>query len=817
MPVVFGTLSLPISAKIIVHCVRLTAAVEPGEEVTVRCGRYIHQRTTTTTAATTTTVLLPSSSTTTATTTPAAAATTTATASVFTDTTSSRYRRSDPHTSPQTLPTPKSPRSPRIPAKKSAWQRVHYKTGGFVDRTGRPPSSAKVRAKLHRLAQKFATVSDNSVNGINKPSYEELLRSEDNYRSRSTYWKSLQEGAGYYKPRSAVVEASGNQNETGAKVTAPGNVTYSETVHDHTAELSVGDGQTSVLGATEKSTIGKKRQTESETNNGSAADALITNENSTKVDITRKRHIEVESNEMPTFSHAEPTATTNQKPERLVHNSEINKRNKFYHLAKEGGPHRPISRNEIYSKVGRDPPFWVPVEPIQQEPFLREPAQKDIEFEEPYEPIPPLAKNDIGRQTWKPNSKIEPEEVTPPVNVSEVRQRPEAKEGGPSQLMRKIASPLEQEWIQKAEVAATTNATQPISDFRQNTTAGQATDPILTPPSEFTANNRTQQKLQHGDDNVQTDEEKPRINPDENDCATPSWKNVQLVQDSLSGGYYVIQEKIRANCPENNAAKSNEGQKQTSVNADGTLESERHGLTRSTLEQSHSNAPNPTDDNRLLANVGKAGWMRFDADGNLVKDIHHQDEDSGVNKPSDLSSVKDSSRDLLNSTDISDDQVQLPVDSPRGSDFPEDLVRYYIIQQHRQLQKRQDSALKDHISSWNTDHLSDEELTDLISNGKVVQTSNGRNPEAVLWQLFPIMGQESPRSKADSGFRIGDRSNMDLQQDEGSPKSTGEPGGNFEFSNGHTTSETVRAFAPAAFHADSRVTSISGQSITWGT
>jgi len=820
-------MSIRLHIFLVLRCVRLTVAVEPGQEVTVRCGRYIHHRQTTTT-----TVLPPpsSSSSSSAVSTASAAAvkTTARPTTLIADTTSTHLRLTDfnnahPQTAPQTLSTSKSPRSLKTADKKSTWQRYYKSTSSSRsgDRNEHHPSiSAKTRAKLHRLARKFSTVSDNTVNGINKPDYGDLIRYEASYQASrgSSSRKNQHDGVGYYTSNSTAV---GDQNETVTKSAALNNVTYSETVYDNTKEMSFGDGQRLVFGVTEESTVGTKRQetpkTKTETNHGSVAAPVMTNENSTRMNITRTHRFEVDSNAIPTFPRVEPTARTVQKPEVLAVNSKVNKLNKVYRLAKEGG--RRISKNERYSKVGREPPFWVPVEPIQVEPFLREPAEKDNTFEEPYEPIPPLAKYDIGYQNWKPDSKTEPG-VTVPVNISQVTvgRRPEAKEGGASQL-GKIASPLEQEWIHKAEVAAVDGDTSlNETGFQPNHSAAQPNELIRTESSEFTVNNHTEQKLQQEDDNVQSLEEILQVNHGENDCATTSWKNVQLVQDAL-GGFYVIQEKTRANCSEEKAAKPTVGQEHISINEDISLKPEKHDLTRSTTEQVHSTEPDQTD-NTSPVKVGEADWMYFDVDGNLSKDVpHHPTKDPSQSKSE---SSKDFSRHLLNPTDITDRHIQLPGDSSAVSDFTDDLVRYYVIQQHPRLQKGQESGMKDDIASFTTDHLQDEEQTDLASNRKVVLASDRQNPDAVLWQRFPITGREGPWANAgdlvENGFKIADQSEMDLQHDDGSPKSTGKPSPNTEFPQRHTTPETVRAVVPAAFHLQNgrHTTSISGQSITWG-
>ena len=793
----------------VVGCVRLSAAVEPGKEVTVHCGRYINHQETTTTTTTTTTVLTTSSATSSSLLAASSASTTTtATTTTFTDADSTSSRRSHVNNtylqpSPQTSPTVKYPRSLRNPAKKSAtWQR-HYKSGSvgkFIDgRNEDHGVSAKTRAKLHRLAQKFAT-SDNSVNGINKADYKDLVRSEARYQavSRSSYWKGLHDGF------------DDDQYKTSTKAAAPYNVTYSETVHD-SSETLLGDGQTSVFGVTEKSAVGIKKQeilkTKTETNDDSVPDVSAINKNSTKVEIAPQRHFEVESNAIPTFPDVESTARTVQKPKVGAHNLE-----KVYRLAKEGGPR--ISRNEIHSKVGRDPPFWVPVEPLRQEPFLREPDEKHIAFEEPYEPIPPLAKNDISHQNWIQDSETKPS-VSSPVNVSQVtvRQRPEAKEGGALQL-EKIASPLEQKWIRKAHMAhriseSSTDNTQPNSgDFYRNITMDQ--------PSKFTIHNHTERKFQHDYDDVRTTKNKPHAIPIESNCATTSWNNVQLVQDTLNGGYYVIQEQVHANCSKQNAANSDKGQEQVSINEHLTLKPEQHD--RSIVEQSRSSIePGQTDDSGTSPlKVREAGWMYFDLDGNLTKDIrHHQVKDPSESKPGVISSIRDVSQYLLNDTDH---MIQLSGDSSPVNDFTEDLVRYYLTKEHP---KGQDSrVVKEEITNLMTDHLLNKDQTDISSERNIVLTSRNQTPSAVLGPPVPTSGQESLYTDdvIGSGFPIADQTKISSWQEDRSAKSRGKSTQNSELPEGQTRPDTVQAVVPAAFHADSgnQIASISGQSITWG-
>ena len=785
--------------------------------MTVRCGRYIHHQATTTTATTTTTVLTTSSTTTTTSSTAAltAGTTTTAATNTFIDSPSTRSRRAhsnntqQPHSSPQT-----SHKSLRYPAKKSSsgWPR-HYKSGSISKFIGRH-DGRQTSTKLHRLALKSATFSDLAVNGINKPDYKDLVRSEARQQAsaRSAYWKSVHDGVVDYKLNISAVAAAGDRYETSTEAAALNNVTYSETVHDST-EMLLGDGQTTVFGVTEESTVGTKRQetpkTETETNDGSVANASMANENSTKVDISPKRHFEVESNAIPTFPRVESTVRTAQKPERRADKSE-----KVYRLAKEGGPR--ISRNEIHSKVGRDPPFWVPVEPLPTEPFLREPNEKHIEFEEPYEPIPPLAKNDIGNQNWIPDSKTEPS-VTSPVNVT-VRQRPEAKEGGTSQL-RKIASPLEQEWLRKAQVKDMISDTQRNSDggLHRNitTTTGQPADLTPTAVSRFSVNNHTERKLQRDHDDVQTDDRKLRVNPAVNDCATTSWKNVQLVQDTLNGGFYVIQRQVRGNCSKERAPHPDKGREQIGINEFATLKPEKHDLSRSTVEQprgvetSHSD-----DDSTSPEKVLEAGWMFFDQDGNLAKGTHHhQDKDPGDVKLGDLSSTKDVSQDLVNATDH---QIQTsPV-----NEFAEDLVRHRLIKQHPEVEKVQerDSAMKEETMSLTAGYLLDKEQTDVTSERKVLPESSRQTPAgAVPWPPFPISSQESNADDLiESGFRVVGQTQLGRHQDDGTRKSLEDSA---ELHQGHTTPETLReVHVPAAFHADTagHTASISRQSITWG-
>jgi len=677
-----------------------------------------------------------------------------------------------------------------------------------------------MRAKLQKLADKHSTAAASSINAINKPDYHNPTRpgpGGDLEPKSSTYWKSLHDEVGYYEPISDAV--SGNRNETGTKVAALDNATYSETVHDDAVEKSAGDGQQSISGVTEESIVRVKWQDDAASNetgsrNDSAAGASITGENKAEVNPTRKRRFDVASNEIPTFLRGGEPVPGNGYFRPEVENWDVNRLDTTG-PANEGG--RRISQNERYSKVGRDPPMWVPVEPIDGGPFLREPASKDTTLEEPYEPIPPLAKNDIGvhggaHRKWKSSGETEPD-VTSPVNRTgaSVRRRPEAKEGGPPEL-GKIASPLEREWIQKAEVAAAVadsspNDTQSTSGVRHKETAGQ---PIR---------NQTAQKREgEVSHKSQSDEDRMPVNHDQKGCAATSWKNVQLIQDAMTGGYYVIQAKVRSNC---SATKLEKGQKHIRSDQDAVSKSEKDDTTRKTADQE----PVQTSGKTLPEEYGEAGWMFFGMDEKLDRGASKHSRDDGTAS----SSTKDFEKDLASSTETNFEPIPLEAESSSVDDLADDLVRYYVIGKHPRVQTGYDSDTKDDVSSLNGD-MTDQEQSDLLSNpgqedevSPDIIPSSYRTHDGAFWQPVPLPGQESPwnvdsEDVMEGGFQIVERSELDPQRGTESPNGDGKFPQSTGIAPTSTTAEVEPVVAAAAFHSNtgSRVSSISGQSVTWG-
>ena len=730
-----------------------------------------------------------------------------------------------PKTLPQSSPTQISPRSAKSSTNKSVWRRYH-KVGSISDIKDwnkRHPAAAKMRAKLQRLAHKYSSVSVNSINTINKPDYDNLTGSGsiDLSQKIPSYWKSLRDEVGY----SEQMKVSDNRNETTTMKAALSNVTYSETVHDITDGNSVSDGQESVFVVTGESAVREKgRETpknETRSTNKTAGEIPTNGNNSTKVDTIRKRRFDVAANEIPTFPLTQPPARTGSGM--IFQNPGIAMEN--MHMYQPGGYSarkgigRHISQNERYSKVGRDPPFWVPVEPIEGAPVLREPAHKDMIVEEPYEPIPPLAKNDRTHHSWKP----EPD-VTSSVNrtTASVRRRPEAKEGGPSQL-GKIASPLEREWIRAAEVATATvagaasqNVTVPTSGFHRKETENQPTGHVRKVShsrSKSITTNQTEQKPKLGKSGKsQSNEETAEANiSDRNDCSAASWRNVRLIQDALTGGFYVIQAKTRTNCAEQDETKPDEKQKQINRNEDVTLKSEKHDTTG----QAHSAE---THGRTSADEVAEAGWMFFGQGGQLVKDrSKHPSED----KLHDSSSSKDFRQDpTASSKDTDSQQVQLEAETSPVDQFGGDAMKYFVVGKHPQT--GQDSTWKDAIASLNKDDDNDNAVDqDLISNPESPRVIvHSKTLDGVLWQPLPLPEHENLQNVEDD---IVETDSWVMQ------RANWNASGTLENTDGHqqtpgirpadvTTSEKVRPVAPAAFRANTRrrVSAISGQSVTWG-
>jgi len=686
-----------------------------------------------------------------------------------------------------------------------------------------------MRAKLQRLAQKYSTVSTDNM--INKPDYGDNLAgsgSSDSAPKRSKYWKSMQVKDGHYEPISTAVEVSDTRNETGTKEAALNNVTYSETVHDSADENSVSDGQESDSGVTVESIIRKKWQenpkNETEPGTNSVAGISMTGKNKTKIDNIRKRRFDIALNEIPTFPHGEPFPKLDngmmfQKPGIQMENPEINRLYGYSPWMEQG---RRVSQNERYSKVGRDPPYWVPVEPIGGEPVLREPVNKGTILEEPFEPIPPLSKKDIDivstQQKSKSTSETEPDVVASLVKRTgeSVRRRPEAKEGGPPEL-GKIASPLELEWIREAETSATTvgtsqNGTETTPGFPRNETADQR----IQKDSEAIENNQTKQKsgLERSQKS-QSNDEKTQINTDEKDCTTTSWKNVQLIQDALSGGYYVIQAKTRSNCSEEDEATFDKEQPQMNGDEEVFSVLQKEDIIRASFDQ----APAETHDSTSTNESGEAGWMFFGTGGKMAKEPQQPVKHTGEGKPRGISSTKDFPQNLVNSKDVNFQRTQLEDETFPVDEFEEDLLKYYAIGADEQLQTGQDSAGKDEVLNLDNGfgvHLVDQEETDLISNrGEESEIHHVDIRDGVIWHRGP----ENPRKIGDDvlegDFEIVDEAHLNLAGDGGTEKTTELNAG---VPRDPTAAEPVPLVVPAAFHANSRshIGSISGQTVTWG-
>ena len=801
-------------------------------------------------AAATTTTRRVTTTTTTTTTTTAAAAISDATLS--TDSTSTDSAATDsnipaPRTQSRPYSTPVTPAPTKRFSKKSLLRR-YYKSGSIGHLQGLNkrhdqfhPAADRLRAKLQKLALKHSTAAASRINGINKPDYANPTGSGsgDSQPKRSPYWKSLpDEVVGRsYEPITIAVSNSRNETETGTGTTvaALNNATYSETVHDEADESSASDGQESVFAVTDESIVRARWQDADPTNGtGSRNDSESTTgrSNSTEVNSTRKRRFDVASNDIPTFPRPEPPLLptgSGFRPEAEIW--DVNR------LGREmaGGGGRRVSQNERYSKVGRDPPMWAPVEPLQTGgPVLREPVDKGTIYEEPYEPIPPLAKNDAGadaHRKWKSTREPEPDMTSSAGNrtSASLRRRPEAKEGGPSASLGKIASPLERKWIRKAEVASATavvgtspNGTESTSGVQRNESA----DAIRNVKSdESDASNDTKRTRHPGKSREpQSTGEDVAVNRDEKeDCTATSWKNVQLIQDALTGGYYVLQTRVRGNCSKQDAAKKKTEEKLSRDQDDEVAlkSAKEDDITRKTGDQgtaqTHASIHVSTD------KLGEAGWMFSGADGKPDTDGRQLSKPSGAGY--------DSSPAANNSKEDSEFQQTQPPEGEVSPDLAANLLRYYVI--GKRPRNGLDSDGKEDARDLNSDdgdRLPDQEQVDLISipGGEEISPdilpTGYRTPEGGLfWQPFPIPGPESPWNVANDGVKAGDfqvveRSEVELQRGTGFPNDDGKVWQSTVIPADHTTPAVERVVVPAAYHAKtgSRISSISGQSVTWG-
>jgi len=605
------------------------------------------------------------------------------------------------------------------------------------------PAATKMRAKLRRLAHKHSTASANGINkaalennptrfgasrinGVRKVGYYKVVSDKQNEtetniashngvtnkpdyhnssgsrvtriniynnttqsgsdnskpepKSLAMYWKSLEPKdevlGNYSEPVSDV------QNETETKVASLNNVTttYWETVHNEKSASS--DGQKSPVSASEvtEPSIIRTTSHDAETESGNSSE---TGKNKLEVNSTRKRRFDIASNEIPTFSHpGEPPPLTGNGygPEVEFYQNP----NRLDGTGLDGQDGRRVSQNERYSKVGRDPPVWAPVEPLEVGqlpevgPFLREPVDKRTTHEEPYEPIPPLAEKDRKwKSSWKPELDVVPPKVTLSVNRTGSknlgRRRPEAKEGGPrGPALGKIASPLEREWIEKAEIAAATNKTESTSGVQPN---GSVTQKIRNLPS----GNWTAGKLRPEDNHkIRSSEDKlPANNDQKDDCATSaSWKNVQLIQDVISGGYYVIQAKIRSNCSqeEQNNPDSLEKRQQNLI---GRNRDEKGNLANQALGKSGGVEESPQTFGKILPQgVNQAGWMDFGRKS-------HQDSAHPSKLPKDGSDLSSATND-----DQERSSFQPIIPSETFPDIADDVLRYYVVGKRPQIESR---------------------------------------------------------------------------------------------------------------------------------
>ena len=621
-----------------------------------------------------------------------------------------------------------------------------------------------MRAKLQRLAEKYSVVSANNVNAINKRrNYGKLVRysprsSTDLYAKSST--TRNRNRVDYFESKSNAEEVSDDRNGKETTVTSPESTTYSETVHD---QRSLSDGQAPISEITTKqSTIRTKWQHESPKNEAGNKSDSLAGVSSTKTDII--------VNELATFSRTEPAETakndaaTIRKPGKTEENRKVNQPNVYSDAAKEGGGRR-ISQNERYSKVGRDPPFWVPMEPIHGEPFLREPVHKDADLEEPYEPIPPLAETDIGNDgTYRNRKSTSKTELDAKLLVSttaaSVRRRPEAKEGGGASELGKIASPLERKWIRQAEVAAAVvdssrNVTDPTSGLYHNnngTTVPGRKSPAV--PVESTTENETEKKLRvEGRQELQPNDKKPAVNHGGGkDCAKAPWKNFQLIRDASSGGYYAVPVSSQVECSDQEEATPDVERKQ--VDADKstvTRKTEKQDAVMITGKPADSPQPNSkqTHRNTLPEETGKAGWTLFGQTGNMST------YPSG-SSPDNLPALKNQQRDSeIRADSIISQEIPVEGDLSPVQHFDEEPAQYYII---GQVRTEKDLAGKDDIVDLRT--IYDDHSSGLFSNSEqeaenpLFKLPSGRQPSTgrVLWRPFaPAAPAGNPRNPGNPG------------------------------------------------------------------
>lgn len=576
--------------------------------------------------------------------------------------------------------------------------------------------STKMRAKLRRLANKYSTVASASgLNNINKPG---KAKTNPDVPDRSTYWKNLPEGTGYYEPISELEEVTGNRNES--VFVATNNSAYSETVHDEsTAATSVSDGPKSTIGITDRSTTLTADWQEDSNNetvpaNKSVTETSVTgSENKAKSDVSRKRRFDVGSNEIPTFPVEPPPGKTHftmYQPAVGAENWNIN-RLAGYDSGLEG--QRRISQNERYSKVGRDPPLWVPVEPIEGQPVLREPANKATKLE-PYEPIPPLARNDKG---WYRKTETEP--VTVNGTAVSVRRRPEAKEGGPPQApteLGKITSALEREWIRDAGVTRVSfrNVTESNRALQPNITADKPIPKVLHGLFKSVVDNRTGTDLRtKGNDKPRSNEETIETNSNHTtkNCVPASWRNVRLIQDALSGGYYVIQAKTGGNCTGHNQANPAREQKQTTKEENAATKPEKQHISTTIFNQEQRSIPRGPGSS-LTADISSSTHPN----GKLVDNAINFPEHPHDGKSIDKSFSKDSRRDPASSADSSSGPITPEADTDSDNQFAANLMKYYLAGRHPQARADQDSISKDAALGLNSDYrdlLVNQEETDL--------------------------------------------------------------------------------------------------------
>jgi len=296
------------------------------------------------------------------------------------------------------------------------------------------------------------------------------------------------------------------------------------------------------------------------------------------------------------------------------------------------------------------------------------------------------------------------------------------------------------------------------------------------------------------------------VNRDRKGCSAASWKNVRLIQDALTGGFYMIQAKTSANCSD----RDEEGLGHISGDVDASVKTEKHDAAK---DQTRSVEPAETNESLSADKSGQSGWMLLDLDGKLTKEGENSSEQPTDSKPADVTFVEDFQQDLPDSKDV--DSQAIPVDTE--TEATEELVRYYVIGQHSRTGTGQTSPAENEIAMLDyADYLAEQKETDLVSNSeqgtKIEQTQEG-----IFWHPFPLSEQK------DNAWDIDDQNAEDSFQDR--PRGTGSPeraGRLPENAAGslphHTTPEPVRAVLPAAYHASTirRFGSITGQSVTWG-